>query len=210
MGTKKQNAACRKARAAKARKTAKKSLGCAKKLSGCKTKKRKSLNGVVADVASTAGNAAKKAKAINPTAVKVVVGAGAAGLTFLIGRKIWNTIKKTREANRDEKAAENIDVDMSKVTMTVNDAQNLAGEIVAACNGWGTKDSVIERIFENDIKTGDDYLLLKREFGSRPYKWGGYSENGTRMNLISWLREELGNRKMAKLEERIRNLGVKP
>lgn len=210
MGTKKQNAACRKARAAKAKKTAKKSLGCAKKLSGCKTKKRKSLNGVVADVASTAGNAAKKAKAINPTAIKVVVGAGAAGLTFLIGRKIWNTIKKSRNEARSENALQELKIDDNKITMSRAEARGVADQIQAACDGWGTKEAVIDRIFNDQINNGDDYNLVKQEFGYRGYNWGGYSEKGTKIGLIDWLREELSDRKVAKIEEKIKSWGVKP
>ncbi|MBR4620494.1 MAG: hypothetical protein IKO46_05890 [Salinivirgaceae bacterium] len=203
MGTKKQNAACRKARSAKTKKTAKKSLGCAKKLSGRKSKKlvrRKKGLGAV----ESAGAAIVKS---NTTAVKIAVGAAAAGLTFLVGRKIVRKIKEAKEGNELRDAIAAIPVNSKNTTIDETTAATISGALLGAMNKWGTDEETIRRNIDR-LKTKDDYLLVYKAFKDKGYKNGKLNADGRKLDLTGWLRAELSGSDLKYFENKLQEWGV--
>ena len=167
MATKKQLAALRKARAAK---------------------KQKSLDGVTDILVK----AKEKAQNANPLAIKVIVGTAAVGLAFLVGRKIYTKIKAGAQNRKNEDALNKLDV--SGATISRSYATGKAADLESAMNGANVNLDAVKSVF-NDI--GDNVYninLLIQEFGYRGYAYGGASnkESAQKLNLLQWLRKELG------------------
>ena len=194
--TKKQNAACRKARSAKVKKTAKKSLGCkSKKL----VRRKKGLGEV-----ESAGAAIVKS---NTTAVKIAVGAAAAGLTFLVGRKIVRKIKEAKEGNELRDAIAAIPVNNKNTTIDETTAATISGALLGAMNKWGTDEETIRRNIDR-LKTKDDYLLVYKAFKDKGYKNGKLNADGRKLDLTGWLRAELSGSDLKYFENKLQEWGV--
>ena len=201
MGTKKQNAACRKARAAKksAKKTSKKSLGCAKTKSKKLVRRKKGLG----EVESTGAAIVKS----NQKAVKIAVGAGAVGLCFLIGRKIVRKIKEAKEGNELRDAIANIPVNTKNTTIDETTAATISGALLGAMNKWGTDEETIRRNLDR-LKTKDDYLLVYKAFKDKGYKNGKLNADGRKLDLTGWLRSELSGSDLKYFENKLQEWGV--
>lgn len=185
MGTKKQNAACRKARAAKKR-------------------KQKGMDGVV----SSAVDTSKSILSTNPKAVKITVGALAAGVVFLIGRKIYQKLQEGAKSKAAEKATER-QVDRANLTIDDDKAITLANSLLEAMNKGGSDEESIDNVFAK-IKTADDFLLVSAKFGKVPYSrlWGKQTSGGTPLSLVGWLRAELSGRRLSKIENQLNSWDI--
>ncbi len=205
MGTDKRNAACRKARAAKAKKatkkTAKKSLGCAKTKSKKLVRRKKGLG----EVESTGAAIVKS----NKTAVKIAVGAGAAGLCYLIGRKIWNKIKESKQSSEYDDAVREVEKEINRANLTISDtkATTMAGALLGAMNKWGTDEEIIRRELDS-LKTKEDYLLVYARFGAKGYKNGKLNADGRKMSLTDWIRAELSGSDLKWFNNKLQEWGV--
>ncbi len=204
MATQKQIAACRKARAAKKRK-GKTSVGTKKTKSlavKAKTRHRKGLGDV--------GSAVKSIVSTNKTAVKIVVGAAGAGAVFFLGRKIIGKIKESREANKVSDALKNIPLNSNNVTMSDAEATKIATSLLNSMNRFGTDEDTIKRIFENQIKTKDDFVLVQRQFGEVGYNQvtGRRNDKCTKLTLTDWLRAELSGKALEAIENRLTEWGI--
>jgi hypothetical protein len=198
MGTPKQNAAMRKARAAKKAKAARKLNGCGKK-SKALVRRKKGLG--------DAGSAVKSVVATNKTAVKLAVGAAAGGLCFLIGRKIVKKIKEAKEGREFADAIAAIKVNMANTTIDETTAATKASRLLAAMNKWGTDENTIKKELDN-LKTKDDYLLVYKAFKDKGYKNGKLNAEGRKMDLTGWLREELSGSDLKWFENKLQEWGV--
>ena len=198
MGTPKQNAAMRKARAAKKAKAARKLNGCGKK-SKALVRRKKGLG--------DAGSAVASVVSTNKTAVKIAVGAGAAGLCFLVGRKIYKKIKEAKEGRELADAIEKIPVETANTTISATTAGTISGSLLAAMNKWGTDEETIKREL-NRLKTKDDYLLVYKAFKDKGYKNGKLNADGRKMDLTGWLREELSGSDKKWFENKLQEWGV--
>ena len=186
MATKKQLAALRKARAAK---------------------KRKSLNGLT----DTLATVKEKATTANPKAVKIVVGVLAAGVTFIIGKKIYNSVKQAIAEKKADKAIGEYPVNWNNVTFPnkEKDASIIALALLGAMDRYLTDNKTIDKYLGDNgiIKTKDDFAAVYQAFGNVGYNQftGRRNDKHDKLNLTGWLRGELGGNRMKKIEEKLTN-----
>ena len=200
MGTPKQNAAMRKARAAKKAKAARKLNGCGKK-SKALVRRKKGLG--------DAGEAVKSVVATNKTAVKLAVGAAAGGLCFLIGRKVWNKIKESKQNSEYDDAVREVEKSINRANLTITDsvAATTAGALLGAMNKWGTDEETIHREIDK-LKTKEDYNLVYARFGAKGYKNGKLNADGRKMSLTDWIRAELSGSDLKWFNNKLQEWGV--
>jgi hypothetical protein len=145
------------------------------------------------------GNAAQE----NPKAVINVVG----GLLLLGGALYLLTkIKKTADGlfDGDQDIADQIDLnlDVQNATLTNQQAQNLASQLLDAMNAkqpfWGTDEKTVEAVFDL-MKNGNDFKIVAQKFGLKDYNgynspplgWFSNLDSYEERNLLYWLAREI-------------------
>lgn len=174
-----------------------------------KTTKRKNGRGVdgVADVIATAK---QKAQNANPLAIKIILGAGAVGVVFFVGRKIIKNIKANRLENEAlRQIAQKAANAAPTATITQGDAITIAASLKAAMSPIGTDEATIDRLMSR-ITNGSDMWLVIHAFGEQPYRFGGYStaSSAQKLNLIGWFREELSGGRLKEIENKLAEWGI--
>jgi hypothetical protein len=124
------------------------------------------------------------------------------GIGFLVRKKPKKTTSFDEESQSEVNQGSGVNsgsnayvgtsqsVDTSKTTITKAQAKNYANALHQAFNVfWGTDNKAVGQVF--DKITPDDYKMIHAEFGVRP-RGGGLFSSATDLNLIGWLRAELG------------------
>ncbi|WP_233899631.1 hypothetical protein [Tenacibaculum piscium] len=124
---------------------------------------------------------------------------------LLVGYKIYKSLNKNIGSALDDKVENvkiNVQVDLSKVTITKEDAQKYAQQLLNACNGafpfYGTDEDLIKKVFEK-LNNSDDFKLVYKAFGLKEYNGYGspptgvsrHLDNYSPKDLVYWLRAEL-------------------
>lgn len=146
----------------------------------------------------------------NKTAVKLAVGAIAAGALFFIGKKIISSIKKGKEENEFIDAMASMPIDNANLTITKPQATQLANSLLAAMDRFGTDEDTINRIFNDNIKTKDDFLLVQRAFGQKGYNQttGRRNDSHSKLSLVSWIRAETSGKTLRNVETKLADWGI--
>ncbi|MBE7671559.1 hypothetical protein F7649_10590 [Tenacibaculum piscium] len=130
---------------------------------------------------------------------------------LLVGYKIYKGLgkagSKVKEALEDDLQKVNVDlkIDPNKLTITKEDAQKYAQQLLYACDYsapiYGTDTKSIKKVFEK-LKSPEDFKLVHKSFGLKKYNGYGLSpegifrhlDNGVSKDLVYWLKEELSTR----------------
>ncbi|MCD8425557.1 hypothetical protein LNJ40_09640 [Tenacibaculum dicentrarchi] len=104
--------------------------------------------------------------------------------------------------DKSEAVKINLQVDLSKATITKEEAQKYAQQLLDACNGafpfYGTDENLIKKVFEK-LNNADDFKLVYKFFGRKNYNGYGsppsgisrHLDNYDPKDLVYWLRAEL-------------------
>lgn len=106
-------------------------------------RKKRGLGNVISDSTNSAVATVTKS---NPLAIKILVGTAAAGGVFLIGRSIYNKIKKTNKEVKTAaytKATENLNTKGSQISEAM--AQDIANRLLTAMEGISVNVDAIEK-----------------------------------------------------------------
>jgi hypothetical protein len=83
-----------------------------------------------------------------------------------------------------------------------------ANTLYGAMLNIGTNLKTIYSVMDK-IRTKDDMLLVIKAFGMKKYMWFGRSSFlGQEINLIGWLRAELGKRDISKIKPKFERFGI--
>ena len=206
MATKKQIAACRKARTAKKRKS----------LDGLTDEQKAEIKAAAKRAAEAAKNKAAKAAAKGLDFLGTNKGLKIAGIivgggvVFFVGRKIIKNIKANRLENEAQRQIElKAASAASTATITAGDASTIAAGLKAAMSPVGTDERAVDNLMAR-IKNGSDMWLVIKAFGEQPYRFGGYSTSSAarKLNLIGWFREELSGSRLKNIEAKLSEWGI--
>ena len=142
-----------------------------------------------------AGFLSKNAKAL----IYLAILTGLVLLFFSFRKKI-----KATAGDESRKALENLDVQKSGLGITENEAILKSENLLAAMNKYGTdEDAIIDNLAGLNK---EDLLLIIKKFGVKPYNGFGLATRGYEkkffaqdLNLIGWLRRELGRKNLKKV-----------
>lgn len=132
---------------------------------------------------------------------------GIVGLIGLYaGYKIFKGIKNTFNPEIDDEVNNVGNGSTVNATISKHQAKNYAQQLLDAMNenrnsifGGGTDEETIENVF-NQLKNGDDFLLVFRAFGNKEYN--GYNSPVENLefldsyqprNLVYWLKSEISS-----------------
>ena len=99
-------------------------------------------------------------------------------------------------------------LETNNLTISTSDAALFANTLYGAMLDFGTDEETIYSTI-NKIQTKDDMLLVIKAFGMKQYLWGTRAAFlGQDYNLIGWLRFELGDKEIAKIQPKFDSSGI--
>lgn len=99
-------------------------------------------------------------------------------------------------------------IESNNLTISASDAALYANTLYGAMLDFGTDEETIFNTI-NKIRTKDDMLLVIRAFGMKQYLWGTRASFlGQDYNLIGWLRFELDDDDIAKIQPKFDEWGI--
>jgi hypothetical protein len=128
----------------------------------------------------------------------LAIGAGA-----LIVRKLFKG-----KTGTSAPSLKNMAIDKKNLTISPSDAALYANTLYGAMLNWGTNEKAIYSTI-GKISTKDDMLLVIKAFGMKKYLLGGRSAFlGQDINLLGWLRKELGKSEIKKITPKFQSWGI--
>lgn len=128
---------------------------------------------------------------------------------FLVGRWAVRKWKDAQIARSYNTAIANLTTNKSNLTIDEQQATVKANQLYSYMEGWGTEDASIMAVLST-LKTADDWKLVIKKFGTRPYGEFGAPiiGSGSPLDLIGWLRKELNSSDLIIVENTIASLGL--
>lgn len=169
--------------------------------------KKKTTTQKVKDASKKAGKKASNAfakaskKAIdNPVDTAKIIGIIALiGVAYVVVRKFSKNLTENFELTSDENPLETqVDINPANLTLTQQEANNIAHNLLQAMTDAGTDEEAIGVAFSR-MKSGDDFKLVFEAFGTQKYSGFGLPSSGVpeilvggkKQDLIFWLKSEL-------------------
>lgn len=157
------------------------------------------------------------ANSITPTQKKIIIIGGVAIAGILTYALIQNYRRFWKGNNMDSEKGivetlDTIVIDNNKTTIDNATAMNLAQQLFDSMNRAGTDNTTVFRIIEG-IKSKHDFYLIWKAFGVKYY--GRYGESfikndlvASPLDLIGWLKKELGSNEQNRLRNTFNRLGI--
>jgi L-fucose mutarotase/ribose pyranase (RbsD/FucU family) len=150
---------------------------------------------------------AKAQMAVVLTLLGLVV---AVPVTIIIAKKI-----KARKAEGDlnKVLTDSTKTDNSKLTITEIQAQDFANKLHTAMASNGTDESQIKAILIDKNLSNDDIKLIVRKFGLKDYGFFGdptwvSRSFAEKLDLMGWLRKEVGGGLLSQLQSKFASAGL--
>jgi hypothetical protein len=106
----------------------------------------------------------------------------------------WSKIKAYFTARRLEKSFEE-QITPTEVTISQQQAQNIADKIYTAMDGAGTNETALYNAFEQ-INSYSDLMMVMKAFGKRKGSWSWF---GGESGLVEWICNDCSNSEIAKI-----------
>lgn len=106
----------------------------------------------------------------------------------------WSKIKAYFTARRLERSYDE-QIVVSDVTISQQQAQNIAEKIFAAMDGAGTNETALYNAFEQ-INSYSDLMMVMKAFGKRKGSWSWFGEES---GLVEWINNDCSNSEIAKI-----------
>lgn len=106
----------------------------------------------------------------------------------------WSKIKAYFTARRLERSFDE-QITSSEVTISAQQAQNIADKIFSAMEGAGTNETALYNAFEQ-INSYSDLMMVMKAFGKRKGSWSWF---GGESGLVEWINDDCSNAEIAKI-----------
>lgn len=135
--------------------------------------------------------------------ITVAVVAAAAGLTYLVAKKIIKELV-VRDPSKDLGKDLGKEINTSKLSYTQSQYQTMSDSIYRAMNEGGTNWPTVVRVIKQ-IKNSDDWKQLVITFGIKKSTsmWSSFSGN-----LVEWIEDELSGSEMTEISGILSKVGV--
>lgn len=135
--------------------------------------------------------------------ITVAVVAAAAGLTYVVAKKIVKELVKGDDS-KDLGKELGKEINTSKLSYTQSQYQTMSDSIYRAMNEAGTNWPTVLRVVKQ-IKNSDDWKQLVKTFGVKKSTsmWSSFSGN-----LVEWLEDELDGSEMTEVSGILNKVGV--
>lgn len=106
----------------------------------------------------------------------------------------WSKIKAYFADRRLERSYDK-QITQSEVTISSQQAQNIAEKLYSAMEGSGTNETALYNAFEQ-INSYSDLMMVMKAFGKRKGWWNWF---GSESGLVEWINDDCSNSEIAKI-----------